>query len=166
MIEDKFPILLKSNKVFDDMLLPLRERKTSLTDSNSYVIFYRYIGLTTEEEYYDKILNFHRELSKLSNLYLVLKDKIDIPINLELTDKIKNCLGSTTIDKFATGEVIDALKLNNILKGNIIGAFKEVIKLFSENEKLTNLSIGINFIIKQKNINYFSSTKFIYSCRA
>ena len=39
MIIAKFPILKKSNAVFNDMLLPLKERKTSLDDSNSYVLF-------------------------------------------------------------------------------------------------------------------------------
>ena len=99
MIAAKFPILLKSNNIFNDILLPLRERKSSLDDSNSYVLFYRYIGLNTENEYYDKILNFHRELSKLGNLYLVLKDKIDIPFNLGLTDKINSSIKSIGIDE-------------------------------------------------------------------
>jgi len=151
-----FPTLLKSNMVFSDMLLPLKERKTSLDDRNSYVFFYRYIGLTSESEYYDKILNFHRELSKLDNLYLVLKDKIDIPINSGITDKINSCIKSVKIDKFATGEIIDILEQNNIFSGllnpslkiQMREAFREVIKLFVVNEKLSNTSIGINFIIK------------------
>ncbi|MBC8059412.1 MAG: hypothetical protein H7Y18_01970 [Clostridiaceae bacterium] len=152
----KFPILLKSNKVFNDMLLPLRERKTSLDDSNSYVFFCRYIGLTTENEYYDKILNFHRELSKLTNIYLVLKNKIDIPLSSEVTDKINSCISSIGVDKLASGEIIDVLEQNNIfsafldstLKVNVREAFREVICLFVANEKLSNVSIGINFIIK------------------
>lgn len=156
MIAAKFPILLKSNKVFSDMLLPLRDRKTSFDDSNNYVVFCRYIGLTTENEYYDEILNFHRELSKLSNLYLVLKDKIDIPFNSGITDKINSCKESIRLDGFATGEIIDILQQNNIfssflnptLKSSIIEGFREVIKLFATNEKLSNISIGLNFIIK------------------
>lgn len=156
MNETNFPILIKSNNVFNDILLPQRERKISTEDRKTYILFYRYIGFQSEKEYFDKIISLHRELLKLDKLYLLFKSKIDLPYNTAIMDKLNSCSNLFTLDHFLSGELADIIhehhlfdiSNNEIINTNLKNAFKEIIKLYAYNEKLSNMNIGKNFIAK------------------
>lgn len=152
----EFAMNLKSNNIFEDILLPIRERKISLDDSNSYVFFCRYIGLQSEAEYYNKILSLHRELSKLGDLYLLFKFKIDIIVDQRITKEVTYYAKEVNLTNFISGDIVDIFQqkeLFKICKNNEINiklknALREIIKLYSINEKLSNITIGINFFVK------------------
>lgn len=150
------PTLLNSKDIFSDILIPNRDRKMSSQGNEINIYFYRYIGVNSEREYFDKIINLNRELSKLDKQYILFKNKIDIPMNNDVTNKINSNSNNIKIEDFASGEIVDKLVqmgimniTNNIgVNEKFVFAYKEVTKLYAINEKLTNLSIGINFAIK------------------
>ena len=151
-----YPVLLSSNNIFNDILTLNRDRKKEPGDSSIYIFFYRYIGFYSEAEYFEKILGLNRELCKLEKQYILFKHKIDIPVNFEVIDKINSHSKDISLSQFNSGEFVRIfadmgimnITDNSSLNEKFIFAFKEVIKLYALNEKVTNLSIAINFATK------------------
>ncbi|WP_291564713.1 MULTISPECIES: YceG family protein [unclassified Clostridium] len=153
-MEDKGFVLKKSNDIFRDILLTRKERKISNSDNNEYIYGYRYIGLNNESEYYSEIIKLNSNLSKLGNIYIHFEDKINIPYDLERTNKIKDCINNASLNGFFIDNIVEALyregilKINNFINKNIKEALIRLINLYMKNEGKVNSSLIVSFISK------------------
>lgn len=151
---DKGFLIKKSNNIFKDILLTRKERKISDSDSNEHIYAYRYIGLNNESEYYNEIIKLNSNLLKLGNIYMFFEDKIDIPYDLERTNKIKNCINNASLNGFFVDSIVEALyqegmlKINNFINKSLKEALIKLINLYVKNEGKVNLSLIVSFISK------------------
>ncbi|MBS5822241.1 MAG: hypothetical protein KID00_00030 [Clostridium argentinense] len=153
-MEDKKFTLKKSNDIFKDILLKRKERKISDSDNSEYIYGYRYIGLENENEYYNEIIKLNNNLSKLGNIYIHFEDKINIPYDLERTNKIKSCINNASLNGFFIDNIVEALyrenmlKINNFINKDIKEALLKVINLYMKKENKVNPSLIVGFISK------------------
>lgn len=151
-----FPVLKETSDIFNDIFLPLRERKPFPEDKNQYIYFYRYIGLTREEDYYNKITNLFKNLAEFKELYLIFNSGIEAPFNPEITEKVNSYFKMKGSQSFVPDEIADGLQSAGLFQiskdftqnEKIKEAFREVLKLYESYERSLNLSIGINFTVK------------------
>jgi hypothetical protein len=132
-----------TNDIFNDMLLPLKER----TNRENCAYFYRLIGFDNQTEFQNKVTLLHQQLAQLGDLYLYLVDSIPLPFNKSLADRISQALTNLNDNEpTAICELLDQANLFPTPK--MKGSLTTVLELFIKNEPTANISIVKNFISK------------------
>lgn len=136
--------------IFKEFLLAKDQR--SMKDFN----FFRYIGFENEIEYKAEISSLKDNLKKLGVQYVLLENKINLPYNMELAEKVVNLLSEAensfnvltqTGQLFLTNGVIP-VNLNMETKKRLETAINEIVKVFLQNELDINKSMFKNFLGK------------------
>lgn len=153
-------IMLKSSmNIFDDLILPSNKRIGFIGGSTPYipVYFYRYIGISqNEDEYYNDLFRLDKNFNILEELYLRFTDSIPMISNPKL---ITSCLNIWQyIDHFdpsLTGKLATLLMehqvfptSNHTLNCSMANSFSYILDLYCKEEKNLNLSKVRNFCLK------------------
>ncbi|WP_449240622.1 YceG family protein [Desulfoscipio gibsoniae] len=168
----KHVVLKQSDDIYNDILLPLKER--SRHSDKRCVYFYRIIGFNNQTEFIDKTALLHQKLINLGDLYLYFIENIPIPYNEYLNNKINETFASLVEDSFfnngthedrlANGrslntseyglqadilcDIIEKAKLFPVIVAEIKAAFKIVLKEYIKKETSVNIGKVKNFISK------------------
>ncbi|CDI50412.1 YceG family protein [Clostridium tetani] len=152
--------IIKTNNVFDDILLPLNKRN-GFIKSNPPIVptyFYRYIGITkNQDEYYNNLYKLDKNLSDLNNLYLKFISNIPFNTDYELIKKTANLWGN--LDPFndkkkifllSSIKLVKALPLfpNELTQTSINEAFNYIFNLYIKNTQNINATKIKNFTLK------------------
>ncbi|WP_345946220.1 YceG family protein [Clostridium tetani] len=152
--------IIKTNNVFDDILLPLNKRN-GFIKSNPPIVptyFYRYIGITkNQDEYYNNLYKLDKNLSNLNNLYLKFISNIPFNTDYELIKKTANLWGN--LDPFndkkkifllSSIKLVKALPLfpNELTQTSINEAFNYIFNLYIKNTQNINATKIKNFTLK------------------
>jgi len=139
-------ILKQSNDIYNDILLPLKERSQN---NGKSVYFYRIIGFDNQIEFVNKTTLLHERLINLGNLYLYFIENIPVPFNKNLTSNINKAfakLNSIQADKICN--ILETENLFPLPSAEIKEPFKTVIKEYLGNERSANISMVKNFVSK------------------
>lgn len=152
--------IIKTNNVFDDILLPLNKRN-GFAKSNPPIVpiyFYRYIGITkNQDEYYNNLYKLDKNLSDLNNLYLKFISNIPFNTDYELIKKTANLWDNLNpfndkkkIFLFSSIKLVKALPLfpNELTQTSINEGFNYIFNLYIKNTKNINATKIKNFTLK------------------
>ncbi|BDR67974.1 hypothetical protein N072000002_20790 [Clostridium tetani] len=152
--------IIKTNNVFDDILLPLNKRN-GFIKSNPPIVptyFYRYIGITkNQDEYYNNLYKLDKNLSDLNNLYLKFISNIPFNTDSELIKKTANLWGNLDpfndkkkIFLFSSIKLVKALPLfpNELTQTSINEGFNYIFNLYIKNTQNINATKIKNFTLK------------------
>ncbi|EPY2302639.1 YceG family protein [Clostridium sporogenes] len=152
--------IIKTNNIFDDILLPLNKRN-GFIKSNSPIVptyFYRYIGMTkNQDEYYNNLYKLDKNLSDLGDLYLRFISAIPFNTDHELIKKTANLWGN--LDPFndkkkifllSSIKLVKALPLssNALIQDSINEGFNYIFDLYIKNTQNINATKIKNFTLK------------------
>ena len=144
-------VLKPSNDIYNDILLPLKER--SLDNDKRYVYFYRIIGFQDQTEFINKTVLLHEKLANLGNLYLYFIDKIPLPFNKQLTDNINKAFASLNVpaNNSQAENICNIMETNNLYPTpavEIKNSFKIVLDEYLKKENTANAGMTKNFVSK------------------
>jgi hypothetical protein len=120
------------------------------------VYFYRYIGYDNKEEHIKRLNELNQRLTAFESICLRLNGKIPQPYNMALTDKLGRIFDKVSeidIRSESLDSILESAGTFLITKDDKINqAFKHgfsiIMKQYTVNEPVPNLSIEKNFIIK------------------
>jgi hypothetical protein len=142
-IEIKAINLDLSDQILQDLSTPIKNRKGF--DFNSYTVtvpryFYRIIGYkTTEDEYYDSLFTFNRQLSSFQGLYFRfdkgLSRNIDMNLQNKVDDIFKKCfvggmLDTASLISYINDEGLIDNEIKNISTLQMRGNFKGILDYY------------------------------------
>jgi len=141
-------VLMQSQDIYNDMLLPLKERSL---DNGKSVFFYRIIGFDSQKEFINQTTSLHERLINLGSLYLYFIENIPLPFNENLTCNINKLFD--TLDNIQADALCDVLEKENLFpitatKTKIKEPFKAILEKYLKNEPSANISIVKNFVSK------------------
>ena len=153
-------ILLKSSmNIFNDLILPANKRIGFIGGPVPFipVYFYRYIGISqNEDEYYNDLFRLDKSLNILESLYLRFVDSIPILSNPKLITSTLNIwpyidpFNASLSSKLAT--LLMEHKVfptnNHTLNSSMANSFSYVLDLYCKEETNLNLSKIKNFSLK------------------
>ncbi|SFG14469.1 Putative component of 'biosynthetic module' [Desulfotomaculum arcticum] len=143
---DRQIVLKQSKDIYNDLLLPLKERPR---DNGKSVFFYRIIGFNNQTEFINQTTLLHERLSNLGSLYLYFIEDIPLPFNKNLTGGINNALA--VLNDIQADALCDILARDNLFPtaaAEIKGPFKTVLAQYLKNEPSVNISMVKNFVSK------------------
>ncbi|HBX23134.1 MAG TPA: hypothetical protein DEF34_05825 [Desulfotomaculum sp.] len=144
-------ILKKSNDIYNDILVPLKER--SQDKDKKYIYFYRIVGFNNQTDFINKTALLNQKLVNLGNLYLYFIEKIPIPFNEQLTDKINKTFASLEVSANSSQvenlcNIIEMANLFPVPAVEIKNSFKIVLDKYLKEEKTANAGMIKNFVSK------------------
>ncbi|MBU3146189.1 YceG family protein [Clostridium sp. CF012] len=163
--------LLKSSmNIFNDLILPVNKRIGFIGGTVPFVpvYFYRYIGITeNEDDYYNDLFRLDKSLSMFDGLYLKFTDAIPIRTVPKLITSTLNIWQH--VDPFDSSQTtkIAALLMehkvfptnNNTLNCSMANSFSYILDLYCKEENHLNLSKVKNFSLKLLSwVHYFVPT--------
>jgi len=151
-------ILLHSDKIVDDIINPLANRKNYTIGTSTIIPVYccRLVGVTEPVNcYYDSLAELDCKLLGLGNLYLKFTENIPILIDNDLSLKISN-IWQDKFFKIETEELVSTLGIPGLLSEAPLGplttglqrSFMDIINLYKKNSPAITSTIFKNFCIK------------------
>ncbi|AGL00505.1 YceG family protein [Desulfoscipio gibsoniae] len=155
-------ILKQSDDIYNDILLPLKERSQHKDKKSVY--FYRIIGFNNQTEFTNKTTLLHQKLANLGNLYLYFIENIPIPFNEYLNKRINKTFSSLIWDTSVCHrslndtegyvqadilcDIIESAELFPVPNAEIKVAFRIVLGEYLKKETSINTGMIKNFISK------------------
>lgn len=92
--------LTSSKDVFNDILTPLNKRNGFINGQSPIVpiYFYRYVGFSDKNNYYERINMLNNNLKSFKCLYTSFLDEIPLENNIQITNSIQNLFNKLKIE--------------------------------------------------------------------
>ncbi|KGM95086.1 hypothetical protein Z968_10005 [Clostridium novyi A str. 4552] len=151
--------LTSSKDVFNDILTPLNKRNGFINGQSPIVpiYFYRYVGFSDKNNYYERINMLNNNLKSFKCLYTSFLDEIPLENNIQITNSIQNLFNKLKIEIINEQTMTTLAK--NLLSNNFLPKFNDILINSSIETALIyilNLYISLENSINLTKIKNFS----------